>query len=403
MNKTIVRREAAEVQPLLASGLHPVLARVLSQRGVRNDVELDCRLQGLASFQSLMGIDSAAERIGQAIIQQQSVLVVGDFDADGATSSALAVRALRALGARRVNFLVPNRFEFGYGLTPPLVEVAQTDFSPDLLITVDNGISSNEGVSAANALGMDVVVTDHHLPGEVLPDAVAIVNPNQRGCAFPSKHLAGVGVIFYVMVAVCRYLQGQQWFDDKPYDTPNMAQFLDLVALGTVADVVPLDHNNRILVQQGLARIRSGHCCPGITALLQLAKRQARWLVSQDLGFAVGPRLNAAGRLQDMGVGIECLLADSETEALAKAQVLHELNQERRDIEADMQAEALSYLDSIELEKVPAGICLYQPHWHQGVIGILAGRLKERFARPTVVFASVNDPESVNGRISEWL
>lgn len=391
--KTITRRKTV-ANTVNLSDCHPRLAQIYAARGITSNDELDTALSGLLPADNLMGMDAACARLFIALQQQQKVLVVGDFDADGATSTSLAVSALRTLGLQQIEFLVPNRFEYGYGLTPEIVEVAQR-WQPDVIITVDNGISSIAGVDAANAHGIDVIITDHHLPADELPAAVAIVNPNQRGDTFASKHLAGVGVIFYVMLALRRYCREQNWFTNNNQPEPNMGQFLDLVALGTVADVVTLDKNNRILVKQGLQRIRAGKCRPGITAILQIAKRRPEAISSGDLGFAVGPRLNAAGRLDDMSLGIDCLLSESLAQALEKAQVLDELNKERRVIEADMQQQAMQALEQLHLstDGLPLGLCLYEQTWHQGVIGILAGRIKERIHRPVIAFAQVSDDE----------
>lgn len=357
--------------------------------------EMERSLQAMLRPQQLKGLDTAVERLVKAITGQESLLIVGDFDADGATSCAVGMLALRDMGAASVQYLVPNRFEFGYGLTPEIVEVAK-GYKPDLIITVDNGISSIEGVAASKAAGIGVLVTDHHLPGHSLPDAEAIVNPNQPGCDFPSKNLAGVGVIFYLMSALRSALRAQGWFASKGIPEPNMGNYLDLVALGTVADVVPLDSNNRILVHQGLQRIRSGRARPGILALLDVAGRQRHRLVASDLGFTVGPRLNAAGRLDDMSLGIECLLCDSPDLAREMAIELDDLNKDRRSIEAGMQQEALKTLETLTLnegEEMPWGLCLYDGQWHQGVIGILASRIKERFQRPVIAFADASDEE----------
>lgn len=337
----------------------------------------------------MLGLKAAAIRVADAIEQGQKILVVGDYDADGATSSALVVLALRAMGATSADFLVPNRFEYGYGLTPEIVEVAAQSL-PDLLITVDNGIASLDGVDEAKAHGIDVVVTDHHLPGEAVPNAVAVVNPNQHGCSFPDKALAGVGVAFYLMVATRAELRTRQWFDRQGISTPQMADYLDLVALGTVADLVPLSANNRIMVEQGLKRIRAGRCRPGITALVEASGRDSKRLVSSDIGFALGPRLNAAGRLDDISLGIQCLISDDPVGARELARELDALNRERREIETGMQAEALSAFSAIEAgpeDAMPWGVCLYRDDWHQGLVGLVASRMKERYHRPVVAFA----------------
>ena len=389
MTVSITRRPAHSPTFPIPLDMPRLLADIYAARGVASVEELDYSLTRLLPFETMSGLKEAVELLQQALREGQRILIVGDFDADGATSSALAVRALRAMGAEAVDYLVPNRFEYGYGLTPEIVAVA-AQRSPDLLITVDNGIASIDGVAAAKEHGMRVLITDHHLPGEALPAADAIVNPNRPGDAFPAKETAGVGVIFYVMLALRARLRETDWFAERGIDEPNLASLLDLVALGTVADVVPLEHNNRILVAQGLVRIRRGQCCHGITALARVARRDPARLVASDLGFAIGPRLNAAGRLEDMALGIECLLTDDPDTALRLAQRLDAINRERREIEAEMQAEALAILDEMALAddaELPVGLCLYEPHWHQGVIGILASRVKERLHRPVIVFA----------------
>lgn len=373
-------------------GIPAKLAQIYASRGIQSADELDNHLQKLIPAGMLRGIEQAVARLVQAVTSHQRIMIIGDFDADGATSSALAVSALTAMGAEQVDFIVPNRFEYGYGLTPEIVKLA-AEKNPHVIITVDNGISSHDGVATANQLGIDVVVTDHHLPGDSLPDAVAIVNPNQPGCEFPSKVIAGVGVIFYVMCALRAGLRQQDWFAVTGRTEPNMAQFLDLVALGTVADVVSLDHNNRILVQQGLNRIRTGQCRVGLKALMTVAKRDARRLTASDCGFSLGPRLNAAGRLTDMSVGIQMLLSDNFGSALNMAQQLDNLNQERRRIESEMHKQALHALEKLQTEAQHnhIGYCFYHPEWHQGVIGILAGRMKEHLHRPVIAFAKVDD------------
>jgi single-stranded-DNA-specific exonuclease len=373
--------------------LHPVLKRIYANRHISSLEQLDYSLQRLVNFSRLKGIDTAAHIVADAITAGQRILIIGDYDADGATSTALVVRALTSFAAAHVDYLVPNRFEYGYGLTPEIVEVA-TGYSPDLLITVDNGISSIEGVAAAHRHGIRVVVTDHHLAGQQLPDADAIVNPNQPGCSFPSKSIAGVGVAFYLMLAVRAELRDRDWFRDQRAE-PNMAELLDLVALGTVADVVPLDENNRILVEQGIRRIRAGKARPGIKALFRAAGKDPKACTSTDLGFFIGPRLNAAGRLEDMSAGIECLISNSATVAENIAEELNHLNQQRKQIEQGMLTQALedmqTLLATLEAEQLHAGLCLYNSDWHQGVIGLLASRIKERFHRPVVAFADAND------------
>lgn len=395
MNTKITRRSSSEWLASWPESLHPRLQPIYANRGVNSMEQMERSLQAMLRPQQLKGLEGAVERLVKAITGQESLLIVGDFDADGATSCAVGMLALRDMGAANVQYLVPNRFEFGYGLTPEIVEVAK-GYKPDLIITVDNGISSIDGVAASKAAGIGVLVTDHHLPGRELPDAEAIVNPNQPGCDFPSKNLAGVGVIFYLMSALRSALRDQGWFAQKGIPEPNMGNYLDLVALGTVADVVPLDSNNRILVHQGLQRIRSGRARPGILALLDVAGRQRHRLVASDLGFTVGPRLNAAGRLDDMSLGIECLLCDSPDLAREMAIELDDLNQDRRSIEAGMQQEALKSLESLVINDstdMPWGLCLYDGQWHQGVIGILASRIKERFHRPVIAFADANEEE----------
>lgn len=393
----IKRRQLPSNPPVLNTG-SAVLERIYITRGIKNEAELDKRLQSLLPFDSLTGIQAACVRLEAAVRSQQRILIIGDFDADGATSTAVAISALRSMGALHVEFLVPNRFEFGYGLTPPIVDVAKR-WRPDLIITVDNGISSIEGVDRANELGIDVVVTDHHLPADTLPKACAIVNPNQLGDEFKSKSIAGVGVIFYVMSALRRSLSNSGWFSSEGIAEPNMASFLDLVALGTVADVVGLDQNNRILVNQGLARIRNGFCRPGIRALIEVAGRKQEQLKESDLGFSVAPRLNAAGRLDDMSLGINCLLSDNDEIARAYAKQLDELNIERRKIETEMKEQAMADIEKLSLRvdsnsaPLPIALCLFDSSWHQGVIGILAGRLKERYHRPVIAFAAVSPTE----------
>jgi len=372
----------------LSSDLPDVLRRVYAARAIASPEDLDYSLNKLMPPDRLSGLDQAVALLADSVEANGRIVVVGDFDADGATSCVLCVRALRGMGAEQVDYLVPNRFEFGYGLTPEIVAVAARK-RPDLIITVDNGISSLAGVAAAREHGIRVLITDHHLPGAVLPPAHAIVNPCLNGEGFPGRHLAGVGVAFYVMLALRSGLRARGWFSRRGIAEPNLGQLLDLVALGTVADVVPLDRNNRLLVQQGLQRIRAGRCLPGIRALLEVGGRVPARAVSSDLGFVVGPRLNAAGRLEDMSLGIECLLADTGAAARAMAARLDTLNRDRKDIESDMQSQALATIESLlpDTREVPAGFCLFDPGWHQGVIGILAARIKDRFHRPVIAFA----------------
>lgn len=396
---TVIPASISKRQPRAAEldseDVHPLLRRIYAARGVESTRELSKSLQDLLPLTDLKGVEQAAEILVHAISTGKHILIVADFDADGATSCALATRALRQMGASQVSYVVPNRFEYGYGLTPEIVAVAAKQ-SPDVLVTVDNGISSIEGVAAARAAGMQVVVTDHHLPGRELPAADAIVNPNQPGDTFASKNLAGVGVIFYTLLAVRSQLREQGWFDKPARNEPNLAGLLDLVALGTVADVVPLDSNNRILVEQGIRRIRAGKACPGIIALLEVAKRVPAQVVAADLGFALGPRINAAGRLDDMSLGIECLLSDDLQQARGLARQLDQLNHARREIEDEMREQAMTSLDALQLDdkaSLALGLCIYDPQWHQGVIGILAARIREQLHRPVIAFARCGNDE----------
>ena len=385
------RREAVDGVDLPAD-LPPLLQRLYASRGVRSAQELERGVKGMLPWSQLTGVEKAVEILYGAFKQGLHMVVVGDFDADGATSTALSVLALRALGYGNVSYLVPNRFEDGYGLSPEVVDQAHAR-GAQMIMTVDNGISSHAGVDRAHALGIPVLVTDHHLPGDSLPAAEAIINPNLRDCEFPSKSLAGVGVAFYLMLALRTFLRDKGWFEERGIAPPNLADLLDLVALGTVADVVPLDANNRILTWQGLSRIRAGKCRPGIKALLEIANRDPQKLAASDLGFALGPRLNAAGRLDDMSVGVALLLCDNTGEARVLANELDALNQTRKEIEQGMQAEALTLCEKLERssETLPGGLAMYHPQWHQGVVGILASRIKERFHRPVIAFAPTGD------------
>ena len=398
---TVIKRRPIPDNIDLPDTLHPVLKRVLAARHVKTAHELEYRLQNLLPVTELLGIKNAMTLLSEALLNQARILIVADYDADGATSCALAIKALQQMGAKKVGFLVPNREKHGYGLTPKIVELAQeeaflrytprSDNSPDLLITVDNGISSIEGVKAAKEMGMRVLVTDHHLPGVKLPNADAIINPKQEGDPFLSKNLCGVGVIFYVMMALRSHLREKDWFTAQGISEPNLADLLDFVALGTVADVVPLDYNNRILIEQGLRRIRANRCSPGIRALIQVSGRNQKSLVASDLAFYVGPRLNAAGRMDDMTYGISCLLSDNDSSAMKQARLLHAFNQERRLEEARMQNDALEMLDNMldklgDMDKLPIGLCLLDEKWHQGVVGILAARIKDRLHRPVIIF-----------------
>jgi single-stranded-DNA-specific exonuclease len=395
--RKVRQRETGSVSDALPDSLHPVIRRILLARRITDEKSLDLKLSRLQPPAALSGIQNAAEILADAVVSGQSILIVGDFDADGATGTAVAVRALNLMAATRVDFRVPNRFEFGYGLSVALVETLVDD-PPDVLVTVDSGISSNEGVARARELGCKVVVTDHHLPGEVLPEANAIVNPNCPGDSFPSKALAGVGVVFYLMSVVRSALRERNWFT-LPRKEPNLARLLDLVALGTVADLVSLDDNNRILVRQGMDRIRQGLCSPGLLALLRLGKRDYRHLVASDLAFAVAPRLNAAGRMEDMSIGIRCLLTDDREDAMAMATELDELNHRRRARQEQMQQEALDQLKvllaDLKGSELPAGLCLYDKAWHQGIVGLVASRIKDAVYRPVFAFA----PESEGSEV----
>ena len=390
--RLVRQRTYREDADSLPASLHPVLRRILLARNITDEAALDLKLGRLESPNSLAGISQAAKLLAAAVVANKKLLIVGDFDADGATGTAVAVRALRMLGAKNVDFRVPNRFEFGYGLSEALVATLAAD-PPDVLITVDSGISSHEGVAAARQLGCQVIITDHHLPGDTLPDANAIVNPNCPGDQFPSKALAGVGVVFYLMGVLRSELRALDWFT-VPRNEPNLASLLDLVALGTVADLVPLDRNNRVLVRHGMELIRRGHSRPGLMALLRLGKRDYRFLVAADLGFAVAPRLNAAGRLEDMSVGIRCLLTDDADEAMEIATKLDDLNHQRRGRQEQMQQQALDQVqaltESLQGETLPAAVCLFDENWHQGIVGLVASKVKDAVHRPVFAFA----PES---------
>ena len=378
-------------RPEQFQGVPTFIAEILARRGVQSEQELELKLKHLLA-PTLKGLDTAVELIDQAIDQQQKIVIIGDYDADGATSTALMILVLKEMGAN-VEYLVPDRFKYGYGLTPKIAELAQQTYQPDLLITVDNGISSHAGVETAQALGMQVIITDHHLTTKPTPNAEAVVNPNQLGCIFPSKALAGVGVAFYVLAKLASYRSQQG------KSTSKVTQYLDLVALGTYADVASLDYNNRILVDAGLKRIQQYQCRAGILALLDIAKRDAATLKAQDLGFVLGPRINAAGRMESMRIGIECLLAPDMATAYPIAQQLNQLNIERRQVEGAMKQQALSALQHIQLETehLPAALVMFDEQWHQGVIGIVAGRLKEQFHRPSLVFAPDEDGIHIKG------
>lgn len=397
--KRLVRRAsnarlALDLEQKVQSAL---LARLFAQRGIVDQSEIDFSLGNLLPPDSMKGLTEAANVVASTIVNRQKIIIVGDFDADGATSTALMVHCLRACEAD-VDYLVPNRFEFGYGLTPEIVAVA-AKMQPALIVTVDNGISSVDGVGAANALGIKTVITDHHLPGDVVPAATAIVNPNQTGCAFPSKALAGVGVSFYLLSAVRKVLRQKSWFEQKQLSEPLLADYLDLVALGTIADVVPFDKNNRVLVNEGIRRMRAGKIRPGIRALLAVSGTNFKKLISRDIAFGVAPRLNAAGRLEDMSIGIECLLSETDAGAVVLAEQLDGINKARRSIEDEMKDQAIEIVkaavasnsESTKTEKY--GVCLYNASWHQGVVGIIASRIKDRVHRPTIAFAKVSDTE----------
>ena len=391
MNYPIIQQRPLLTSPEQFQGVPTFIAEILARRGVQSEQELELKLKHLLP-PSLKGLDTAVELIDQAIDQQQKIVIIGDYDADGATSTALMILVLKEMGAN-VEYLVPDRFKYGYGLTPKIAELAKQSYQPDLLITVDNGISSHAGVETAQALGMQVIITDHHLTTKPTPNAEAVVNPNQLGCIFPSKALAGVGVAFYVLAKLASYRSQQG------KSTSKVTQYLDLVALGTYADVASLDYNNRILVDAGLKRIQQYQCRAGILALLDIAKRDAASLRAQDLGFVIGPRINAAGRMESMRIGIECLLAPDLETAYPIAQQLNQLNVERRQVEAEMKQQAISALQHVQLQadSLPAALVMFDEQWHQGVIGIVAGRLKEQFHRPSLVFAPDEDGIHIKG------
>ncbi len=394
VKKNIVPRPKSKKKSHLKE-LDPILSTIFSARGITENQQLERTLANLPSPWLLSGMETMVEHLITAIKQQQKITVVADFDADGATSCVVAIKGLELLGASNVSFVVPNRFEYGYGLTPEIVELVKQQ-KPDVIITVDNGISSLDGVTVAKEFGIKVLVTDHHLPGDELPDADAIVNPNVKDDKFPSGNIAGVGVIFYVLMALRSRLREQKWFEQHNMEQPNLAQLLDFVALGTVADVVALDQVNRVLVHQGLLRIRSGHAHPGIMALIEQAGKQYQSISSSDIGFALGPRLNAAGRMDDMSLGIQCLLTEDFALAKDMAEQLDELNKDRKDIEAQMKDKAMSLLNEMNMldeNHLPAGVCLFEKYWHQGVIGILASRIKDRLHRPVIAFASADNGE----------
>ena len=394
MIKNIVERETTGWQKL-PDKWPDSLRRILAARGIEAEADLAYELADLPKPQLMMGMEEAVTLLAQAVTQQWKIMIVADFDTDGATSCAVAIRGLQAMGAAEIDYIVPNRFVHGYGLTPELLAEIDPDDQPDLLITVDNGIASIAGVQVAHERGMKVLVTDHHLPGDELPQADAIINPNQRGDTFPSKNMAGVGVCFYLLLGLRQQLRKQHWFEQQNIEEPKLNTLLDLVALGTVADVVPLDKLNRTLVNLGLARIRAGRGCAGINALINISGRSMPTLAASDMGFSIGPRLNAAGRLDDMSIGIETLLTNDSDKANESAQFLDDINKQRRDVEQEMQAQALTMLDNMSFDEdnQPLAYCLFDKDWHQGVIGLLASRIKERQHRPVVAFAPGNEGE----------
>jgi len=390
----LVHRRASNSNLRFSDSIHPLVQKIYSQRAISTSEDLELGLKNLITPEKFKGMKEAVDLLLRVLKKQQRILIVADFDADGATSCVLAINILKQLGIKNIDYIVPNRFEYGYGLTPELVESGKS-FNPDLIITVDNGISSVEGVEVANSAGIDVLITDHHIAPEILPEAQAVVNPNQFGCDFPSKCIAGVGVIFYLMLALRSRLREEQWFESHGIAEPNLADQLDLVALGTIADVVALDRNNRILVDEGIKRIRSGKTRPGINALLRVANRNGNRLKTSDLGFSLAPRLNAAGRLEDMSTGIECLLTNSENEAYQLALKLDGINQDRKQIELEMREQAFESLKGLSINKdnLPAALCLFDERWHQGVVGIVASRVKDKFYRPVIAFAQVDDSD----------
>ena len=391
----LVHRRASNSNLRFSDSIHPLVQKIYSQRAIYTSEDLELGLKNLITPEKFKGMKEAVDLLLRVLKKQQRILIVADFDADGATSCVLAINILKQLGIKNIDYIVPNRFEYGYGLTPELVESGKS-FNPDLIITVDNGISSVEGVKVANSAGIDVLITDHHIAPEILPEAQAVVNPNQFGCDFPSKCIAGVGVIFYLMLALRSRLREEQWFESHGIAEPNLADQLDLVALGTIADVVALDRNNRILVDEGIKRIRSGKTRPGINGLLRVANRNGNRLKTSDLGFSLAPRLNAAGRLEDMSTGIECLLTNSENEAYQLALKLDGINQDRKQIELEMREQAFESLKGLSINKdnLPAALCLFDERWHQGVVGIVASRVKDKFYRPVIAFAQVDDSDN---------
>ena len=394
MTNTIIQRDHTGWQSL-PNTWPESLRKILAARGIKEETDLFYELADLPTPDAMLGMESAVTLLAQAVTEQWRIMIVADFDTDGATSCAVAIRGLQAMGAKHLDYIVPNRFVHGYGLTSELLAEIPAEDQPDLLLTVDNGIASIEGVEAAHARGMKVLVTDHHLPGDELPKADAIINPNQQGDTFPSKNMAGVGVCFYLLLGLRQQLRKQAWFEQQHITEPKLNTLLDLVALGTVADVVPLDKLNRTLVNLGIARIKAGHGCAGINALIQISGRDARQLAASDMGFSIAPRLNAAGRLEDMSIGIETLLTNDIDTAQSSAQLLDDINKQRRDVEQDMQTQAMTMLEKMSFKEddQPLAYCLYDEQWHQGVIGLLASRIKERQHRPVIAFAPGNEGE----------
>lgn len=394
MTSNIIQRDTSGWQAL-PNTWPESLRKILAARGIKDEADLFYELADLPKPDAMLGMDTAVQLLVQAVTEQWKIMIVADFDTDGATSCAVAIRGLQVMGVKHIDYIVPNRFVHGYGLTAELLAEIPNDNQPDLLLTVDNGIASIEGVAAAHARGMKVLVTDHHLPGDELPKADAIINPNQHGDTFPSKNMAGVGVCFYLLLGLRQQLRKQAWFEQQHIAEPKLNTLLDLVALGTVADVVPLDKLNRTLVNLGLARIRAGQACAGINALIQVAGREEKKLAASDMGFSIAPRLNAAGRLDDMSIGIETLLTNDVDTAQSSAQLLDDINKQRRDVEQDMQTQALTMLEAMSFtdDEQPLGYCLFDEQWHQGVIGLLASRIKEKQHRPVIAFAPGNEGE----------
>ena len=395
---SVVYRRPSNENLSFKESVHPLIQKIFKRRSISDVNEIELGLNNLLTPEKFKGIDDAVSLLVDALKKQERVLIVADFDADGATSCVVAINCMKKFGLRQIDYVVPNRFEYGYGLTPEIVELGKLK-KPDLIITVDNGISSVEGVAAANAAGISVIITDHHIAPSILPAAQAILNPNQPGCEFPSKCIAGVGVIFYLMLALRGRLRALGWFEKSDLDEPNLADQLDLVALGTIADVVPLDRNNRILVDEGLKRIRKGKTRPGIDALITVSSREGVRLRASDVGYGLAPRLNAAGRLEDMSTGIECLLSNSDSDAYQFALALDGINRDRKKIEADMREQAWQALNEISAQDkdLPNALCLFDERWHQGIVGIIASRIKDKYHRPAIAFAQVDEGHEIKG------